>query len=125
VSAWVKAWAREHALPATLVQHLDLCAAELVTNVIDHAYDDNAAHSICLTLHVAGDQIRLEIEDDGKPFDPAAKPTRPAPSGLEDARIGGWGIDLVRHFARDLRYCRTDARNHLTAIFHHTNSTPH
>lgn len=117
VSRWVGEWARQHRLPGALAQILDLCTAEVVTNIINYAYDDDALHRINLHLLIREDLISLEIEDDGRPFDPVANAAHPQRPNLEEGRVGGWGIRIVAHFAEDLRYRRADASNQLTITF--------
>ena len=119
VSGWIDTWAQQHRIPATLAQVLDLCAMEVVTNVISYAYEDGAAHPISVTLSVQEDLVSLEVEDEGKPFNPLERPEQAPPKSLEEARIGGWGLRIVRHFSDELRYCRAAARNRLTVVFRH------
>jgi serine/threonine-protein kinase RsbW len=116
VSAWIQEWTARNGIPADVAQRLDLCSAELVTNIVSHAFDDNGTeHSICLALCREAEAVRLEIEDDGRPFDPAAlDPTPPVPKSIEEARVGGWGLTIVHHIADHLCYRRTDGRNRLT-----------
>jgi anti-sigma regulatory factor (Ser/Thr protein kinase) len=126
VSAWVEAWARQGGLPSMLVQIMDLCAMELVTNIINYAYDGDSVHAIGLNLCKNEDgRVSLEIEDDGRPFDPLQNAAQPSAKSLEESRIGGWGLGIVRHFADELQYRRVDARNRLTVIFRHPDGTPH
>jgi serine/threonine-protein kinase RsbW len=117
VSDWVEAWAQQCGLPDALAQILDLCTAELVTNIVSYAYDDNAAHPIELSLAMEENRIRLEVKDEGKPFDPLESAAHTRGATLEGGRIGGWGLGIVRHFAEALSYCRADARNQLTVVF--------
>lgn len=107
-----------------LAQYIDLCATELVTNVVNYAYDDDAAHSIELHLRIEGERISLEIEDDGRSFDPVETPERLRFTELDQGRVGGWGIGIVRHFADDMQYCRADERNRLTVVFRHAQRAP-
>jgi serine/threonine-protein kinase RsbW len=117
MSAWIEACAQDHAVSQIQAQYIDLCATELVTNVIDYGFEDEAPHPIALHLHIDDARITLEIEDDGKPFDPVETPERPRSTDLDKGRVGGWGIGIVRHFADDMRYCRADGRNRLTVVF--------
>lgn len=116
VSDWLATWAAEHALPAKLSQMLDLCATELVTNVVEHGRAAALSHPISLSVHLEPHRLRLEIEDEGVPFDPTQAPSAQRME-LEGTRVGGWGIALVRHFADELRYLRTEAGNRLTVVF--------
>ncbi len=125
VSGWVHAWVRRHRLPSKLAQILDLCTAEVVTNIISYAYDDNAPHPISLKLSIDEGRVSLEVEDEGKPFDSGQVAAQPSPLSLEEGRIGGWGLRILRHFASDLRYRRVDSRNQLTVFFQLPGPTPH
>jgi serine/threonine-protein kinase RsbW len=117
VSAWVNAWAQRHDVPPRTAQHLDLCSTEAVTNIITHGYADRASHQISLQMDWQNERLALEIQDDGRAFDPRqADELQPAAS-IEDAKIGGWGIQIVRRFSHELRYRRIDGRNHLTLVF--------
>jgi serine/threonine-protein kinase RsbW len=117
IAAWVEAWARSHRLPDHVTDRLLLCSEEAVSNIIMHAYADGASHPIWLALQRAGESVALEIEDEGRAFDPRQ---RPAPEPLRDfdnARIGGWGIPIIRRFSDEMHYRRTGARNRLTLVF--------
>lgn len=116
VSAWVHDWAESQRLPEKVVQHLDLCSTEVVTNIMSYAGGDGPQH-IHLRLGWQGDDVALEVEDEGSEFDPRQVP-QPAPAtNLHDARIGGWGIPIVRRFSDGLRYRHEEGRNCLTLLF--------
>ena len=116
VHAWLHDWAEREHLPAKVVHKLDLCSTEVVTNIVNHAGAEGAQH-ISLRLGWQGDAVALEVEDEGARFDLREHPSPPPPSSLRDARIGGWGIPIVRHFSDGLRYRHEDGRNHLTLLF--------
>ncbi|WP_077002782.1 ATP-binding protein [Variovorax sp. KK3] len=119
VSAWVHDWAERQHLPDRVVSNLDLCSAEVVTNIMSHGRCDGAQH-ICLRLGWQGENVSLEVEDEGGEFDPRQVP-QPAPvTSIHDARIGGWGIPIMRRFSDDLRYSHHDGRNCLTLLFRAT-----
>ena len=94
----------------------DLCLQEAVSNVIAHAFPDNASHEIGVSASLIGRDLILEVEDDGSPFDPLAVPPPEAVDRLEDVRIGGLGIHLIRRFASRMRYAREGERNRLTMV---------
>ncbi len=121
VSAWVQEWAQRQRLPSRVAQQLDLCSTEAVTNIMTHGSGDEAAHcSICLRLGWQGEDVALEVEDGGCPFDPLQL-QEPAPaSSLEGAHVGGWGIPIVRRFSDGMHYRREDGRNCLTLLFRPT-----
>jgi anti-sigma regulatory factor (Ser/Thr protein kinase) len=116
VSAWVLDWAERERLPAKVAQNLDLCSTEVVTNIMTYACSDSAQR-IFLHLGWQGEDVALEVEDEGGRFDPRLSPEPPPATSIQDARIGGWGIPIVRRFSDGLRYRREDGRNCLTLLF--------
>ena len=124
VSAWVHAWAERLGVPAQTATRLDLCSTEIVTNIVTHGYTDQAAHEIALRLDRRGNDLALEIQDDGPAFDPRLVEELQPAASLEEARVGGWGIPLVRRFSDGLRYHRSEGRNCLTLIFRARRDSP-
>jgi anti-sigma regulatory factor (Ser/Thr protein kinase) len=94
--------------------HLQLAAEELGTNIIKYGYDDKLEHQITLRVEGLTDCIRLQIFDDGHPFDPRQIPDPDLGQSLEDREPGGLGISLVRRLARRMDYERRDGVNALT-----------
>jgi serine/threonine-protein kinase RsbW len=82
-----------------------------------HAYADGAAHVIALTLRAEGQSVALEIADDGRPFDPLQQAAPQPAKDLETARVGGWGIPMMRRFSDEMHYRRAGTRNVLTLVY--------
>ena len=91
----------------------ELAFEELVVNVIRHGRGDldTGAHAIDVSVRMCDEDILLTVEDDGPPFNPLKVPDPPRPSTIEDARIGGLGLPLVRFAAKRIEYERTAGRN--------------
>ena len=119
VSAWVHDWAEGQQLPARVALNLDLCSTEVVTNIMTHACS-RGAQSIFLRLGWQGPDVALEVEDEGRAFDPRQVPEPTPATSIQDARIGGWGIPIVRRFSDGVRYRHQDGRNCLTLLFRAT-----
>jgi anti-sigma regulatory factor (Ser/Thr protein kinase) len=90
-----------------------LCAHEAITNIISYAFDDACEHRIDVSVKVTMQEIRLEILDDGRPFDPLNMPYS-VDGEAAGPSIGGQGIHLIRTFSKELHYKRIDSRNRLT-----------
>lgn len=118
VADWVNAWTQRHRVPARLAERLDLCSTEVVTNIMMYGYTDGGLHQIALRLEQQDGRLAFEVQDDGLAFDPrqVAEP-QPATS-LDEATIGGRGLQLVRRFSDEWHYLRADGRNNFTLIFH-------
>jgi serine/threonine-protein kinase RsbW len=100
----------------------ELAFEELVANVIRHGYDDRdmGAGPIDVSVRVRGEEIVLTVEDDGPPFNPLGVPEPTPPSTLEDSRIGGLGLPLVRMAATRMEYARSAGRNRVTISIQRT-----
>jgi anti-anti-sigma factor len=105
-----------HPVPEPIAGELHVIADEVLSNVIRHGYDDERVHQIGFTLARSPGAVTLEIDDDGRPFDPSAVPVpaRAARARLEDLEPGGLGLVFVKAFADDIAYRRDGSRNRLT-----------
>jgi anti-sigma regulatory factor (Ser/Thr protein kinase) len=120
VCEWVRGFAHEHRLAHRAAHWLELSVNEALTNVMCHAYGDNARHEIVVDLIAQPDRIRVEIEDDGIPFNPLEVPMVAQPGKLEKSAQSGRGISLIRSFMDELHYLRRDNRNLLTMVLLNT-----
>jgi sigma-B regulation protein RsbU (phosphoserine phosphatase) len=87
---------------------------EILTNVISYAYDDAREHIIVIRLSLDQEKWTVEVEDDGRPFNPLNAPEPDTKQLLEERPIGGLGIHLVRKLIDELEYRRQNNRNILT-----------
>lgn len=116
VSEWVRAFARERRLERQFARGLELAVNEALTNIMSYAYRDGGPHDIVVELHAQADRIRVEVEDDGVPFNPLAVPAQEPEEDLEKSRPTGRGITLMRGFMDQLQYARRDGKNVLTMV---------
>ena len=96
--------------------NLNLALDELITNVVLYGYEDDATHEIRVVLSVSNGALHAELVDDGKPFDPIENsPELQAPElPVEDRRIGGLGLHLVRKMMDSVEYRRDGHHNRLS-----------
>lgn len=100
--------------PPDLIFKVNLVLDELSVNIVNYGGE---ASEIEVSLAADADEVRVEISDDGRPFDPlndAMEPDLDAP--LEDRAIGGLGIHLVREMMDELHYSREDGKNRLAMV---------
>jgi len=98
------------ASPAS-IHDVQLVLEELTTNVIRHASPIDAPLSLEVEVELEPHSVRVQVEDDGDPFDPTTVREIPPPGGSAGLRAGGYGLRIVRHTAVDLRYRRLNDRN--------------
>lgn len=90
---------------------IDLVLSELIANIISYAYPNKCESEIAIKCHYFYDNIKIDIEDSGIPFNPLITPDIVLPQSLEEADIGGLGIHLIRHYIDDGSYQRKDDKN--------------
>ncbi|MGH7287576.1 MAG: ATP-binding protein [Myxococcota bacterium] len=114
VPAALEKFAITERLPLSLLGSLSLVIEEVVCNIVFHAYEDDAEHEIELRLAVEGDALTLEVEDDGRDFDPFSVPAPDLGAPLPVRPVGGLGIALIRRLMDEVRHERRRGRNLLT-----------
>jgi serine/threonine-protein kinase RsbW len=103
------------ALNASTRYNAELVFEEIVANIVGHGARKGREPDVRVTLEAHPDSIVLIFDDDGVPFDPRGLPDPVKAKSLEEAKVGGFGLMLVRHAASALEYLRTaEDRNQLT-----------
>ena len=98
------------------VWNLKLALEETAVNVIDYAYPSGSVNEIIVEACFDETEIRFEVIDSGKAFDPTAVADADVNQNVDEREIGGLGIFLVRRIMDEVSYARSDDRNHLTLI---------
>ena len=106
----------ERQIPPPMVQAADLALEEHLTNVMAYAYEDARDHEIVVRLEANDAGFIIEVEDDGKPFDPTQAPVVDTSLPLEKKPIGGLGIHLIRGAMDEMKYRRQANRNVLRMV---------
>jgi anti-sigma regulatory factor (Ser/Thr protein kinase) len=105
--------ADEQGLSEDVVFGMNVALDEMLSNIIKYGYTDDAIHEIRVRLSVAGQMLVAEIEDDGQPFDPCAAGPVDVDAPLEERKVGGLGIHIVRTLMAEVGYARVEGRNRL------------
>ena len=98
-------------LPASVVNALNVVLDEAVSNAINHGYAAGVRGEIAVRLRRAHDRVSVEVEDDGRPFDPLQAPPPDLSLPLDQRPIGGLGIHLIRNLMDEISYARVGGRN--------------
>ena len=110
----VETFVATHGLPEEFAYAFNLSLDEVLTNVISYAYGDSQEHAIRVRLALEEGVMVAEVTDDGRPFNPLEFPPPDLDLPIEERRIGGLGLHLVRQMMDDLLYKRDENRNVLT-----------
>lgn len=116
MTAWVEEQGAAFALSPSLVMSLTLILEEWIVNVISYAYSDKSEHTIELRLWREGDDLRFEIEDDGRTFDPTAQADADTTLPMAHRKIGGLGIHFIRKTMDRFTYRRENNHNIVTLV---------
>jgi len=109
--ARLQAFAQEQKLPPAVLQATDLSLEEHLTNVISYAYEDKRCHEILVRMEVNAGELLVEVEDDGRPFNPLNRPAVDTSLPLDQKPIGGLGVYLIRRFMEQVDYRREGNKN--------------
>ena len=114
LSQLVEAFGEKEGLSSEAIFSVNLALDEVVTNVIRYAHDDSRQHPIVVRLALEHDVLTVQVEDDGRAFNPLDAPVPDIGAGIDERPIGGLGIHLVRSVMTSVEYQRGDERNVLT-----------
>lgn len=107
----LETFAGQHELPPAVLQAVDLALEEHLTNIFRYAYGDSQPHQIVVRFGFDNGSVCVDVEDDGKPFNPLEIPEPDTSLPLESKPVGGLGIHLIRKFMDSVRYRREGQKN--------------
>ena len=92
---------------------INLILEEVLANIISYAYGDNQRHEIVVRADLGNGELVIEVEDDGRPFHPLQSPPPDLEQPLEQRKVGGLGLHLVRELTSSIEYHRKGEKNRL------------
>lgn len=116
LNAFVDEVCEEHGCDMETTMRMNLAIEEAVVNVIDYAYPPDTVGSVDIKVTTDDNHMEFVISDSGTPFDPTKKEDVDISLPVEERRIGGLGIHLVKQLMDKISYERKDGRNVLTLI---------
>jgi serine/threonine-protein kinase RsbW len=75
---------------------IDMAVREAITNAVVHGNLEDETKSVELILNCQGNELEIEVRDQGEGFDPATVPDPTDPANL--LKTSGRGIFLMRSF---------------------------
>ena len=93
---------------------LNLALDEIFTNIITHGFTDDVDHWIEIAISHEDGILEIRIEDTGVPFDPDMIKSPDPIHRIEDCKIGGLGIHLIKKMMDEVNYKRCGDKNIVT-----------
>lgn len=94
--------------------HVQIVLAELLNNVVEHAYAETPGCPIRLDMQIADSGINIHVIDEGIALPNEEIPGKTMPSlDTPDLPEGGFGWALIQTIATDISYIRANGENQL------------
>ena len=106
----------EYAIPLRVGYSLKVVADEIYSNIVHYS----GAKTAEILFKNDADKITLVFADDGKPYNPLEAEEPDITAGVEERKIGGLGLFMVRKMAELVVYDYTAGRNQMTVILSKT-----
>ena len=113
IVSMVEDFGARHHIPPALVNDLNLCLDEVISNIISYGYPSGAKGGITVLLSYQAGQLTTEIRDDGAPFDPLRVNSPDLSGTVQTRKVGGLGIYFLRQLMDDVVYNRAGNENRL------------
>ncbi|MCR5814010.1 MAG: ATP-binding protein [Desulfovibrio sp.] len=107
--------------------HVELAVEELLVNVASYAYGNveepkHAKHGQvvlgCNWVNMDGiRQFCVWLRDWGKPYNPFNYETPDTSLSVEERKLGGLGVHLIKHVSNHYVYCEADGSNTVELFF--------
>jgi anti-sigma regulatory factor (Ser/Thr protein kinase) len=111
VNAAFSGFADAHGLPASIRRSVNVALDELLTNTISYGFAGRGGGQVTIEAELGADRLSVTVTDDGRPFDPLGVASPDTALPVEQRKIGGLGLHLVRRLMDDVSYERRADRN--------------
>ncbi|CCO22121.1 ATP-binding protein [Maridesulfovibrio hydrothermalis] len=106
----IETFGRENSISEKTVFELNLVLDELFTNLVSYGCYSKS-HKFDIAMLLKEGVLFVEIEDDGKPFNPLEAPEPEIQCDCTERKIGGLGIHFMRKMMDDIEYFWEDGKN--------------
>ena len=95
---------------------IELVLEEAVSNVCSYAFEKSEDHNFLVKLNLTETDVSITIQDDGIAFNPLQQQEPVQANSIEDAKIGGMGIHLIKNYTKLVDYFRKEGTNNLVMV---------
>lgn len=109
-------FAKKNQLSDPVVSAIQIVLEELLSNIIKYGFTEDKHHDIYIKVRISSKNVRLTITDDGIPFNPLDSKTPNITPPLENRKIGGLGVHIVRTMMDSVFYERVGNKNKVVVV---------
>lgn len=113
--------AKTEGLDQKRLREIELALEEILVNIFNYAYPGTPG-DVEVNCKAQTGQFIIEVMDAGIPFDATSLPVPDLTADLEERKVGGLGIFLVKKMVDEVNYRREEGRNILTLGVRRKNS---
>ena len=103
----------ENQLPDAIINDVQVALDEALSNIVAYGYEAPGSGTIVVRLAYRNDEVRIEVEDEGRAFDPLQAPLPDLTADLAQRQVGGLGIHFIKTLMDTVSYDRRDGKNWL------------
>ena len=115
VSASLEEVMHAHGFSTDDILDTQLAVEEVITNIINHGYK-NTIGEIIISCRINLDLAEVRIRDNAPRFDPLSLPEPKLEGTIQDRKIGGLGVFLIRQVMDEISYQYENGQNILVMI---------
>jgi serine/threonine-protein kinase RsbW len=126
-ASWIESITADLNLSEPQAFAMQVCLEELMSNILRYERGYSRSYGpqiepvnplfISITVRALADRITMTVEDNGRPFNVAQAPGKVIDQPLQKVQPGGLGIQLIKSFASNLQYSRTETGNRVIVEF--------
>ncbi|MCR4930438.1 MAG: ATP-binding protein [Lachnospiraceae bacterium] len=115
VLTFIDGFLEELNTPQKTIMQVDLSAEEIFANISEYAYGDGKGQvTVVFKTNQSKDEISITFIDSGIHYNPLEKEDPDITLSIEERKIGGLGVFLIKKYMDDVTYEYKDYKNHLT-----------
>ena len=116
VVAFIAAASREAGFDGVSRLFVELIIEELFTNSVMHGYGGDGSGPVWVSVAGEDGKLSLTYEDAAPACDPFGLPAPDLNAPIEERRVGGLGMPLVKALSDSVTYDRREGRNRVSLI---------
>jgi serine/threonine-protein kinase RsbW len=122
IRSFINSAATEAGLTKEVIDNIILAVDEACTNIIKHAYKYSPDGRIIITLKPDKKTFTIEIIDYGKSFDPNIIPNPDLQKYVDQGRVGGLGMYLMKTLMDEVKYYSVPGKFNQVSLSKYINS---